>query len=196
MMRALAALSIALRLAAAVPGLASDLRPGMRLTYAADGRDQPPWTVETVDRVAGLKENADCARLRIRRQAAQTEAPEERLCVEHDTLYAWNAARSEWVAQRPVGEGMERSFPRPNGDTVRYVTGAASEEVIGSRRLRVVATTVTTTDSAGRPKRRLIERYAVTLTTATGGRFEVPDAASPTGWRTEQIFELREIRSR
>jgi hypothetical protein len=196
MMGAAAALGIALQLAAGESGLGSDLRTGMQLTYAADGRDQPAWQVDVVDRQAGLKENADCARLRIRRQAAQTEAPEERLCVEHDTLYAWNAARSEWVAQRPVGEGMALSFPRPNGDTVRYVTGAASEEVIGSRRLRVVATTVTTTDSAGQPKRRLIERYAVTLTTATGGRFEVPDASSPTGWRTEQTFELREIRSR
>jgi hypothetical protein len=91
---------------------------------------------------------------------------------------------------------MELSLPRPNGDTVRYVTGAVSEEAIGSRRLRVLTTTVTTIDSAGRPKRRLTERYAVTLTTATGGRFEVPDASSPTGWRTERAFELREIRSR
>jgi hypothetical protein len=195
MTRSAAALGIALQLGAAGnPGIGSDLRAGMQLVYAADGRDQPAWTVDAVDRAAGLKENADCARVRIRRQAGQTEAPEERLCVERDTLHAWNAARSEWVAQRPVGEGMELSLARPNGDTVRYVTGAVSEEAIGSRRLRVLATTVTTIDSAGQPKRRLTERYAVTLTTATGGRFEVPDASSPTGWRTEQAFELREIR--
>jgi hypothetical protein len=195
MTRSAAALGMALQLGASGGSpLAGDLRAGMQLVYAADGRDQPAWTVDAVDLAAGLKENADCARVRIRRQPGQTEAAEERLCVERNTLYAWNVARSEWVAQRPVGPGMELSLPRPNGETVRYVTGALSEEAIGSHRLRVLTTTVTTIDPAGRPKRRLTERYAVTLTTATGGRFEVPDAASPTGWRTEQTFELREIR--
>ena len=194
MTRSAAAIGIALQLGGGDGGLASDLRTGMQLTYAADGRDQPSWNVDEVVLRAGLKENADCARLRIRRQAGQAEAVEEQLCIERRTLYAWNAARSEWVAQRPVGDGMELSLPRPNGDTVRYVTGAWSEELIGARRLRVLATTVTTIDPAGKPKRRLTERYAVTLATATGGRFEVPDAASPNGWRTEQTFELREIR--
>jgi hypothetical protein len=36
----------------------------MQLIYAADGRDQPAWTVDAVDREPGLKENADCARVR------------------------------------------------------------------------------------------------------------------------------------
>jgi hypothetical protein len=53
---------------------------------------------------------------------------------------------------------------------------------------------MTTIGPAGQPKRRLLERYRATLTTATGGRFEVPDANAPAGWRTEQQFELREIR--
>ena len=58
----------------------------------------------------------------------------------------------------------------------------------------VLATTVTTMDTSGREVRRLLERYAVTLTTATGGRFEIPDPDNPTAWRTQQVFELREIR--
>jgi hypothetical protein len=89
---------------------------------------------------------------------------------------------------------MELTIDRPNGDVVRYVTGAEREEVIGAFRLRVIDTTVTTTDSTGRPLRRLRERYAVTLTTATGGRFEVPDPTNPTGWKAQQAFELTEIR--
>ena len=95
MTRSAAAIGIALQLAVGDGGLASDLRTGMQLTYAADGRDQPSWNVDEVVLRAGLKENADCARLRIRRQAGQAEAVEEQLCIERRTLYAWNAARTE-----------------------------------------------------------------------------------------------------
>ena len=91
---------------------------------------------------------------------------------------------------------MVLTINRPNGDTVLYETGAASEETIGTLRIPVIATVVTTRGSDGRPKRRLRERYAISLATATGGVFEVPDPAAPTGWRTEQAFELREIRMR
>ena len=86
------------------------------------------------------------------------------------------------------------SFPRAGGDTVRYETMEPLEEVISGRRIRVLETTVTTLDSLGRPKRRLRERYAPALVPATGGRFEVPDAAAPGGWRIEQAFELSVIR--
>jgi hypothetical protein len=53
---------------------------------------------------------------------------------------------------------------------------------------------VTTFDAAGRPKRRLRERYAPSLTTATGGRFELPDSSRAGEWRGQRSFELREIR--
>jgi len=43
-------------------------------------------------------------------------------------------------------------------------------------------------------RRRLARGYSVTLATATGGRFDIPDASAPSGWRTEQRFELGEIR--
>ena len=86
------------------------------------------------------------------------------------------------------------SFARPGGDTARYHTSQAGEEVVSGRRLRVIQTEVLTVDSLGRPKRRLRERYAPGLATATGGRFEVPDPSAPGGWRTEQEFELSVIR--
>ena len=178
---------------AGAPAPGADLRQGMVLIYASDGRDQPPWSIDFVEAGASLKANADCSRLRIRRQPAET-AQESRLCVENGMLLAWDSDRDSWLPQRPVGSGMALTLTRPNGDVVRYQTGAASEEVIGSFRLQVVETTATTTDSAGRPLRRLRERYALTLATATGGRFEVPDPDVPGAWRTQQVFELREIR--
>ena len=190
----IAALAIHAALAAAAPNLAADLRTGMLLVYASDGRDQPPWSVEFVEAGAALKENADCARLRIRRQPTQTQVEDSRLCVENRMLHGWDTARNAWLPQRPVGPGMELTLTRPNGDVVRYATGAETQEVIGAFQLRVLETTVTTTDSTGQPLRRLRERYAVTLATATGGRFEVPDQSAPTGWRTQQVFELKEIR--
>jgi len=174
--------------------LAADLRPGMELIYASAGRDQAPWVVEVLERGLPLKDGADCARLGIRRQPGRTEADESRLCLGGSTLYAWDATARGWVPQRPVGPHMQLTLPRPNGDQVRYETGAVAEELIGALRIAVVATTVTTVDSSGRPKRRLRERYAVGLATATGGVFEVPDATAPDGWRTEQAFELRAIR--
>ena len=132
--------------------------------------------------------------MRIRRQPDRVEAPEERLCVERNVLHAWDANQAAWQPQRPVGAGMELRLPRPNGDTLHYKTTSITEEVVSGVRLPVVNTTMTTIDAAGKPKRRLVERYSVTLTTATGGRFEAPDSNAAGGWRTEQQFELREIR--
>jgi hypothetical protein len=182
-------------LMSAPPRIASGLQPGMLLIYASEGRDQPAWTIELVETGLPLKDRADCARLRIRRQPPPAPAPEEsRLCVENLVQYGWSAAQSVWLPQRPVGPDMTLDLPRPNGEVVRYATGKVTEEVVGTRRVEVVETTVTTTDASGKPLRRLRERYAVGLATATGGRFEMPDAAAPGGWRDQQVFELREIR--
>jgi hypothetical protein len=190
------ALLIALFLLFAAPAsrLAGDLRAGMELFYTSNGAAQPPWTVQVVEPGAPLKDRLDCARVRIRRQPDRVEAPEERLCVERNVLQAWDATRGAWQPQRPIGAAMELRVPRPNGDTLHYTTSSISEDTISGVRLAVVNTTMTTTDGDGKPKRRLVERYSASLTTATGGRFEAPDANAPGGWRTEQQFELREIR--
>ena len=174
--------------------LAGDLRAGMELVYASNGVALPPWTVQVVQPGAALKINADCAVVRIRRQVDRVEAPEERLCVERNVLQAWDANRAAWVPQRPIGAGMQLRLPRPNGDTLHYSTSTISGEAINGVHLLIVNTTMTTVDATGQTTRRLVERYAASLTTATGGRFEVPDAKAPGGWRTEQEFELREIR--
>ena len=59
--------------------------------------------------------------------------------------------------------------------------------------LHVVPTTVTTRDTTGRVLRRLRERFAVSLGTAVGGVFEVPDSSQAGGWRVEREFELVRI---
>ena len=172
--------------------LASELRPGMQLVYASEGRDQVPWVVELTEPGAALKRRR---RLRpLENPPIDQAAAEERLYVERDVLYAWSERSNDWVPQRPLGPHMELMLPRANGDTVRYATGEVSEQLIGRLLLKVIETIVTTTDAAGRPKRLLTERYAITLGTATGGRFEAPDSDTPGAWRTEQILELREIR--
>jgi len=190
----IAALAVQVTIPADMPKLASDLRQGMTLVYASGGQDQPAWSIVSLEVGAALKDQADCARLRIRRRPDETEPDDSRLCVEHQTLYAWDADRAAWLPQRPVGPDMDLTIPRAGGGSVRYVTGIVGVDVIGARRLRVVDTTVTTMDAAGKAVRRLRERYALSLATATGGRFETPDPERPGEWRTQQIFELREIR--
>jgi hypothetical protein len=180
---------------AAAPRVGADLRAGMQLVYGSDMGEQPPWTVERIEAGSRLMEGADCAVVQIRRQPGPAAAPVAELCVENSLLKTRNAA-GEWVIQRPVAPRMEVSLTRPNGDTVRIVTGEVEEVTIGARRIPAVLTTMTTIDAAGRPRQRLTERYALSLTTATSGRFETPDASAPSGWRTTQVFELRTITTR
>ncbi len=175
------------------PRVASDMQPGLRLTYASNGAEQSPWTIDSVEAGVALMPAADCARVLLRRSADQPRPNESRYCVRRDTLHAWDPRRSAWAPQRPVGPGMTFVQPRAGGDTVRYTTDVLTVETISGVRLPVLATTVMTVDSLGRPKRRLRERYALTLATATGGVFEVPDSTAPGGWRHEQTFELRAI---
>ena len=173
-----------------------DLTAGMRLVYHSNGQEQPAWTVDSAQAGLALDRHTNCVRTYIRRRVDQSQPDESRLCVSRDTLFGWDARRAAWLPQRPVGPGMVLVLSRSNGDTVRYATDSTTHESVSGRRIAVLGTTVTTVDSLGRPKRRLRERYALSLTTATGGRFEVPDPAAPGGWRTDQEFELREIRPR
>jgi hypothetical protein len=177
----------------AADGPASLLRPGMELVYSSNGQDQPAWRIDSVRHDQSLRPGSVCTVV-FQRRMPQNPAEEIRLCQSQDTLLSWNPERGEWRAQRPVGPNMSLDFTRPNGDRVRFETGDSGEEEISGRKIPVVATTVTTTDSTGRPKRRLRERYALGLATATGGVFEIPDSVQAGAWRAQQSFELREIR--
>ncbi len=176
------------------PRLASGLEAGMHLLYESEGEQQPPWSIDSVSLGATLRKGSECAVVHLRRRPEQSPAEESRLCLANDTLYRWDATRDDWAITRPVGPGMSWTSRQPSGDVVRYETGEAAEEKISGRAIPVVHTTVTTLDSTGRPKRRLRERYALSLTTATGGTFEVPDSILAGEWRSQRRFELREIR--
>src|SRR6185295_639021 len=112
------------------------------------------------------------------------------LCLAGDTLFTWSAAASAWRAQRPVGPGMTLRIPQSNGGAPRYTTGDAGVATIGGHSFPYVETVVQTLDPAGTVIRRLRERYALSLTTALGGTFEVPDSSAAGGWRETQRFEL------
>ena len=172
------------------------LKPGMQLVYSSNGQDQPPWFMDSVRADPSLRAGSSCVILHQRRQPGQTQPEESRLCLAHDTLFSWNTERNEWRPQRPVRPGMVMEVTRANGSTVRYeVGGTGQERVAGlAAPVPVVLTTVTTMDSLDRPVRRLQELYAVSLVTATGGEFSIPDSTAADGWKSQQRFKLRAIR--
>jgi hypothetical protein len=166
----------------------------MQLLYESEGEQQPPWSIDSVSLGATLRQGAECAVVHLRRRPDQSFPDEHRLCLAHDTLYRWEAKRAEWTIVRPVGPRMSWTTRQAGGDVVRYETKETAEERISGRAIPVVHTTVTTSDSTGRPKRRIRERYALSLTTATGSTFEMPDSSRAGEWRGQRSFELREIR--
>ncbi|MGQ0639598.1 MAG: hypothetical protein ACT4P6_02340 [Gemmatimonadaceae bacterium] len=188
-------LFIALTLQAAAPRVASDLHPGLLLHYTSGPQFTSPWIVDSAEVALALMPGADCARFRIRRNADQVPN-ESRLCVLRDTLFGWDTRRNTWTPQRPVGPHMTFIQARANGDTVRYTTETRTSETVSGIQLVVLPTTVLTVDSLGRPKRRLRERYALSIATAVGGVFEVPDPDTPGAWRPEQRFELARLEPR
>ena len=107
---------------------------------------------------------------------------------------AADCARVSIRRQPAVAPSEVRLCVEAGSGSVRYETGAESQTTVGSLNVQVVDTVVTTLDASGAPVRRLRELYAVSLTTALGGTFEVPDPAAPGGWRTQQVFELKEVR--
>jgi hypothetical protein len=178
------------------PRLASGLEPGMQLLYESEGEQQPPWSIDSVSLGAALRQESECAVVHLRRRPDQAIPEESRLCLANDTLYRWDARLGDWTISRPVGPRMSWTSRQAGGDVVRYETGERAEEKISGRAIPVVQTTVTTSDSSGHPKRRLRERYAISLTTATGGSFETADSGGRGEWRSQRSFELREIRSK
>lgn len=176
-------------------GPATALEPGMQLVYESGGQVQAPWTVDSVRLDLPLRKNSRCAVVHLRRRPEQSPPEESRLCLANDTLYRWDVQRGDWRVMRPVGPGMTWTSRSSSGGTVRYETGKMGDETISGHSISVVPTTVTTSDSGGLPLRRLRERYALSLITATGGVFEVPDSAATGKWRSERSFELRELRT-
>ena len=175
-------------------GLASRLTPGTQLFYVSDGREQPPWIVDSVQIGQPLKPGAECASLSLRRKPDDPKPERSRLCLASDTLYRWEKATGAWVISRPVGPDMAVTLVKTNGDSVRFETGARGEDMVSGNAIGVVSTTATTVDATGRPRLRVRERYAVSLATAISGTFEAPDPAARGLWILKHTFALKELR--
>jgi hypothetical protein len=190
----IAARAVLLGLAAAVLGEPPGrlLAPGMQLTYSAAGVETPPWTIDRVadTTIAGVSQ----CRLIVVRIAPERAAESRPWCVRGDTLLVWDPALNAHRPLRPLGARMTMEIRGRAGSTSTYVTADAAVETISGLKVDVIPTAVTTRDSTGRLTRRLRERYAHGLATATGGVFEVADSTQPSGWRSTQAFELVRIR--
>lgn len=169
------------------------LAPGTELVYAANGVVSPAWRVDSVAYDLTIEGRAGCVRVRFAPGGPRPEADERLTCTGGDTLFAWDGASRSWRVSRPIAPGRTLDV-QGRGRTSRYEAGSMAEERISGRLLQVLETTVTTFDSSGTPLRRLRERYAPVLGTATWGTFETPDPAAPGGWRVTTEFELKEIR--
>ena len=166
------------------------LGPGARLVYSGSGREQPAWTIESVEHDFSLGGRDGCARIALRTRPDAGSREVRTLCRGGDTLFSWESTTRQWRALRPVGPGMTLDVPGTGGATLRFTTGERGVARLGGQSFPFVHTTVLTTDAQGRATHRLTERYSVALGTALGGVFEVPDSARSGAWRETQRFEL------
>jgi hypothetical protein len=165
---------------------------GSELVYESNGQ-RNTWRVELVERGIARGGWTGCLRVRFAPGGPRATADDRVTCEVDGVLHAWDSTASRWRATRPTRADSYLELP---GRTTlsEYRTGAERVETIGGTPVRVVETTVITTDSAGRQVRRLRERYAPALGTATWGVFEVPNPAADGGWRVQVEFTLVEIR--
>jgi hypothetical protein len=167
----------------------------MQMVYASGDSEQPPWIVESVEQPALIAGLTQCMRLELRMAPAPAPPQTRAWCVQDWKLMAYNDSTFDFQPLRPVGPGMTLELPRPGGGRIRYETGPFERDTVGTTVLVVAPTTVTTLDGEGRAVRRLRERYALAIASATRGTFEVPDSVQPGQWRPTQEFRLMALRA-
>lgn len=169
------------------------LSTGTVLVYQVPDGTTREWVVDEATSNVSHGGRTGCMRVRYA-AGGPTAGPDERLtCLAGDTLLRWSPTTNAWQIARSIGPADSIDLPLRTG-LARYLTGAATLDTISGFPVPVVATTVLTIDSTGSVIRRLQERYAPGLGTATWGRFEVPDPSAPSGWRTAQEFRISAIR--
>lgn len=85
---------------------------------------------------------------------------------------------------------MQLAVRQASGATLEYATAERGDTTVSGLSIPFVRTTIVTRDAQGKVVRRLRERYAISLTSALGGTFEVPDSTASGGWREGQRFDL------
>ncbi|MBC7895943.1 MAG: hypothetical protein H7066_11065 [Cytophagaceae bacterium] len=162
---------------------------GLQLTYASNGAPSPPWQVESVERDLAIGGRAGCLRVRFA-PGGPRSGPDVRVtCEDQGMLFAWDSTRSTWRPSRPIQGGGTLDL-QSGRNRLRFVASASSVDTVAGHLVRVIETTMVTSDSTLAPIRRLRERYAPALGTATWGVFERPDPASPGGWTVDQEFKI------
>ncbi len=158
------------------------LTASTRLVYESAGQ-QTVWVVDSVR----FGDDSACAQAWIR---IGPRLEERHDCIRDGALHRLDLRSGQWREERPLAPSTERRYARGAGTAV-FQTGALRTDTIGTRLVRTVETTMLMLDSTGTPVRRLLERYAVGLMTATWGRFETPEPGG--GWRVQQEFRLQAI---
>ena len=154
---------------------------GLAAAYYAGHREASVCIVESLEQPSLIAGLTHCVRLTLR--VAPSPAPPQirAWCVQDWKLVAYDDSTLDFQPLRPVGPGMTLELPRPDGSRIVYETGRLERDTVGTAVLEVVPTTVTTLDAWGRAIRRLRERYAVAIASATRGTFELPDSVAPYG---------------
>lgn len=162
------------------PGAA--LSRGMQLVYASQGVESAPWVVDSLDLHARYGTATTCSYVRFGQRDVR------RTCVRGDTLFTWRDSTAMLVATRPLQSGMTMTLATANNGSAVYETAGADTVSVSGVPFHVVKTTVTTRDANGKVVRRLRERYALALGTATDGVFETmqPDGT----WLVTQQFSM------
>ena len=166
---------------------------GMELVYESNGVASAPWRVELVEHNVSRGDRTGCVRVQFAPGGPRATTDVRVTCERDGVLFAWDSVRSSWRASRPIRPGGTLEV-RGGTSVSTYTVGRAIADTIGGRAFRVLETTVVTRDSAGRATRRLRERYAPELGTATWGAFESPDWTAASGWRVATEFRLVAVR--
>lgn len=180
---------------AGVPQLVAQemLSTGMVLVYATPDGVERPWLVELFEGNVSRGDRSGCQLVRYSAGGPTRDADERITCVAADTVFRWSQASRRWNVARLVAPHDTLDLPLVSG-VARYITHGAAIDTVAGIPVPVVHTTVLTVDTLGSVIRRLTERYAPGLGTATWGRFEVPDTEVPGRWQVVQEFRLASIR--
>jgi hypothetical protein len=173
-----------------VASFATELHPGRRLRYEGNGQPQPPWVIDSVQREVAHAGRQGCVRVVLRTRGDSAAAEARLHCVAGDTLLVWSAQGGQFRAQRPLTPGRQLTVGGASGTSQEITTGAVEVDTIDAHRVVVVPTVLVTRGADGQPLRRLTERYAPSLATATAGVFETADSTAASGWRVVQRFAL------
>jgi hypothetical protein len=168
----------------------TSLARGMELHYESNGVTTP-WTIDSVDLTVAVAGQSQCSRIVLRIGDGQPQSRTH--CVAADTMWNWDERTQRLVLARRLSPGL-LEITANNGGLVRFLVMPVDSSSIGGRQFMVLPTMVTTYDSTGAPLRRLIERFAPALATATEGVFEVPDTANAADWRVVQQFQLTAVK--